>query len=81
MNLIQDYLHYQAYCVEDVLVAGSVCFFLWLIFGYCYYWTVMEVAEGVEVALSVAPLVLVRDKRAGTEGNKDDAHLNIYQVE
>ena len=41
----------------------------------------MEVAEGVEVALSVAPLVLVRDKRAGTEGNKDDAHLNIYQVE
>lgn len=37
--------------------------------------------EGVGVASLLGPLVLMCDKRVSTEGNKNDAHLNIYQVE
>ena len=41
----------------------------------------IEVAEEEVVASSMALLVLACDKRVDTEGSKDDAHLNIYQVE
>ena len=65
---------FRAYCAGSA-VAGSVCFYLLLFFGY---WTVfVEVVEEVASSKDLLVHINVDDE----DNDDDDDHLNIYQVE